>query len=690
MRIPGRKIWRAFAELDRFSDEQCARFVRAANRGFWWWCLRILVWGSCGVTMLAVVVAGVGFLTGRWERWFDDDIVEFVGDLPPWLAAGLLLPLVLLVIRDWLLIRRVRSILSGRGRCGGCGYGLLGLPVDEKLIVICPECGANTKVDQSLGELTVDGKGNARFQPSVDSLVVKTFWTARRKKWAIRGGLAATLVFVVLPLGAIGVREIWMRIEAGEARGDRAKFREEWEALLESAQPTGSSATDPDAWTFFAKIVEKHDAAFAALRQKDPERNPTGAVPMADLVYNPTKAPVDTGDAVMLQTQEERYREDMKSRELGLELVERLRKEGAFEQMAEMAATARSVPPFEIDWSRPLNEVFGPMLGKCRALLRVNAARMHLAREARDLDEFVRAAEANMALVRMARCGPNLIWQLVATAIQEANFQQCREYIAAGGPPELAGRLLEALKRQGVGTRYAAAVDGDRLVADDTIAWLFSEPSRVRYGMRSDAVKAIVGNGPANAPISQFRIGSYRDNRDKADACYNEAKARMGLESWERSASTADAREFPLVEAFLFAFDSVMKARDHGLVSERAFELSLRIEDFRVEHWSAPETLEALPGVNDKAIFRDPLTGGTFGYSREMKFDWTQFPEPEFDEAAKKALMRQSYLLYSAGHDGVIDFKGDGKVFAPLHEVAWNSIPRGADVLLTPMPKRQK
>ncbi|MGH7243492.1 MAG: hypothetical protein ACREJD_08765 [Phycisphaerales bacterium] len=35
MRIPGRKIWRAFRELDEFSDEQCRRFVNRASPWGW-------------------------------------------------------------------------------------------------------------------------------------------------------------------------------------------------------------------------------------------------------------------------------------------------------------------------------------------------------------------------------------------------------------------------------------------------------------------------------------------------------------------------------------------------------------------------------------------------------------------------------------------------------------------------------
>ena len=40
MRVPGTKIYRAFAELDRFNDEQCERFLSVAQKPFWRWCMR--------------------------------------------------------------------------------------------------------------------------------------------------------------------------------------------------------------------------------------------------------------------------------------------------------------------------------------------------------------------------------------------------------------------------------------------------------------------------------------------------------------------------------------------------------------------------------------------------------------------------------------------------------------------------
>ncbi len=599
MRIPGRKIHRAFPELDRFSDDQCARFVRAANRGFWWGSLRFVVWGATGGCILAAVVVGGSLLLGTWQTWLGEDLVEMLALLPPWLILLAVVPLLLLAARDWLLCRRVRSILATRGRCQGCGYGLLGLPVDEKLVVTCPECGAKTTVDRSLGELTVDAQGNTRFQPSSDAMRThQIFWTATRRKWGIRAGIAATILFVVLPGGALGVHEILLMQQATEARADRQRFRAEWEAHVEASQPAGSSASDPDAWTVFESIEAKHDVAYRVLMQRDPDRNPTGAVPLPDLIYHPPSPPVDLGDPVAYQNLQARYREDMKSRELALDLMEQLRRDGVFLEMAEMATMRRTVPHLPVDWTRPLSDLMAPMLGKCRAILRINTARMYLAQLSGDDEEFLRATEANLALVRLARSGPTVIWQLVADAIQDVTFAQCRRYFAMGAPAPLAGKLLEMMQRQRSEADYAYGIAGDRLSTNDTIAWLFSEPSRVRYGLRSQAVASYIGNaafsaklaGNASSIVPTLHPGlkSYSDNRDASDACFNEAAAHVKQECWERAAATANANEYPLVDAFLIGFTQIMGANDHAILNRRAFELLLRIEAFRAEHGSLP------------------------------------------------------------------------------------------------------
>src|SRR5882724_8981274 len=109
MRLLVRRIYRAFPELDRYGDEQCRRFVSAANRGW----RRGLHW----TFILTLVVGGVVL-----SAWAADHAFEVSNEYQNsqrrdvlWadVAAGLLtIPLFLagplggLVAGDFLLRRR--------------------------------------------------------------------------------------------------------------------------------------------------------------------------------------------------------------------------------------------------------------------------------------------------------------------------------------------------------------------------------------------------------------------------------------------------------------------------------------------------------------------------------------------------------------------------------------------------------
>lgn len=693
MRIPGSKIYRAFPELDQFSDDQCRKFVRAANRGFWWASLRIFLWVSGSISVLAFAAVGLSFLTGAWQTWLGESVVEFVGGLSPWLLLALLVPLMALVLRDWMLIRLVRSILRNRGCCSRCSYGLLGLPVDEDLCVTCPECGARTKVDPSLGELTKDAQGNTRFVPSADSLVVRKFWTPGRKKWAIRIGAAAILVFVVLPLSALAVREGLMQLDASKASSDRTRIRAEWAALLEESQPQGSSLGEADAWTLQQSISNAHDRVFKQLMVTDPKRNPDGDVPLVDLIYRSPlpPGPDDTEATSGSSSDRERYEHDLKSRELGLELLKEMREAGAFEDFDRMCKARRALPNIVVDPNRPLSEVLLSEIGRCRALFRMNAARMYLARQSGDLDEYVRAAEANFALIRMLRCGPTVIYQLVATAIQAGTLDQCSGYFADGAPPELAGKLRAAMARQHSVASYPYGIRGERLMAADTIAWLFEKPSRVRLGMRSSAVVELLGTNMSSTPLSESWAGWYGDNKTVVEDFFAEKITNAKADPWQRSSKSVDTSRYPLVDRFVGGYSMILYAQDRDLAIGRGFELVLRIEEFRAEHGALPESLDDLAIEAGSDVAQDPYSGNSFGYFVFDDAGREELAQSWLDNDSRAQLIRQGYLLISAGPDGRIDFQNwrDASSLLQVWEAPDRAREPGKDVLLTPMQQKR-
>ena len=160
MRIPKSKIYRAFPELDNFSDEQCQRFMQ-----------RIRVSGSRKsipmIVFLAVTGAGLalacgvsGIVLGLVEEELRSrrngavlsifDFVVFVVTIGLPVFFGL-------IARDLMLRRHLKLVINeklNRIRCLKCRYILIGQVVHEDR-VICPECGFAMFLDQ-LGIVEAD------------------------------------------------------------------------------------------------------------------------------------------------------------------------------------------------------------------------------------------------------------------------------------------------------------------------------------------------------------------------------------------------------------------------------------------------------------------------------------------------------------------------------------------------------
>ncbi len=154
MRLPLSKVYRAFPELDRFSDEQCRAWQQLAN-DYW-------PWKRIGALLLAVAMFPVmwaGLMTlvtllGNWSGFrplndlpapFGLMVVLLFVALPIFAAA-----LVSLSIRDWWTRRCLRRFIDDR--ICSCGYSLLGLPhepFEDRARVHCPECGTWHKINNA-------------------------------------------------------------------------------------------------------------------------------------------------------------------------------------------------------------------------------------------------------------------------------------------------------------------------------------------------------------------------------------------------------------------------------------------------------------------------------------------------------------------------------------------------------------
>jgi ribosomal protein S27E len=155
MRLPVDKIYRAFPELDRFSDAQCRDFVERAIdvraslfRAVLWarifWAIVVIVLGIASLIPIGI------YLNRGGRRIVESDLYFTI-------IAPVLLILAAIIgvggqylIRDYVLRRTIRDrILTAK--CPRCEYGLLGLPCigdGDASAITCPECGTTTMLLQ--------------------------------------------------------------------------------------------------------------------------------------------------------------------------------------------------------------------------------------------------------------------------------------------------------------------------------------------------------------------------------------------------------------------------------------------------------------------------------------------------------------------------------------------------------------
>jgi len=143
MRIPLAKLYRAFPELDRFTDEECERYVIQVTRDkrFRWWVegLAELAWVAASVGVMVVtprLLAALGApLRVEREHWLALSILVVVGGA---LLFGY-------IVRDRHFIRAVRRAMHD-ARCPRCKHSLVGLPLLDGGTGFQPESGAAERV----------------------------------------------------------------------------------------------------------------------------------------------------------------------------------------------------------------------------------------------------------------------------------------------------------------------------------------------------------------------------------------------------------------------------------------------------------------------------------------------------------------------------------------------------------------
>ena len=654
MRVPLSNIWRAFPELDRFTDEQCRRFVRAAcTRGWQRHAHRVTL---CGLLVILVVAsfAMISFL----YAWLDDHYhfrttllsLIFVSLI---LFSGFFIPSVLvMLIRDRLLLRRVRYVLRARGTCPACQYSLLGIVVSEDNVVICPECGLEVEADPSLRELTTDEQGRTRFMPT-EGIEGSRFWTARRKRRVKRVAIGlGVFVFLGFPAGW-GLYELFLYSQAKTAASERPGVAGMME-FLESHQPSGTTPSDPNAFDVFYEIQMLRGPIAAEVSAQPKYIGDEWSYPyypLFDEIYSPETGDLDDDDRLRNRI----------GRELAEELLVAYREGGIFDKIDSLASAPRAIRPMMVGANQPLLEVVLPELGELRELSRINGARMHLALQAGDQDEFLAAFESNLALARILSHQPFVIDSLTAFSIEQVAHSQLRYLFLQHPDADWLDGIEAAIARQRVSLPRDHMFRGEQLVTLDTVAWFFSDTRNTRFGRFSPRLNSM-GGGLDSAELG-MRLGTYAKNRDSLNEYYDAIAEAAMLDPYERTAVLNYSGNLLLLDLLLPVTHRALGFMSQVEASRRGTTVMLALERHYLVHGSYPNSLAALVPDYLKALPRDPWTGEPMRYRR-------------LDTEGPK------YVLYSVGPDA----KDDGGQ-PDAGYIGWRN--RNPDLILSP-PRRER
>ena len=142
------KAYRAFPELDRFSDRECQKFMARIVRGK---IAAQVLWAG------VAFVVGLGVWIGAWWairlslQTMNLSVSKAFDSLPPWGIAAIVIGwfssgfIAVFLVRDFWLGRELRRVVDVL-RCE-CGYSVIGLAVEgveRDAAVLCPECGRKT------------------------------------------------------------------------------------------------------------------------------------------------------------------------------------------------------------------------------------------------------------------------------------------------------------------------------------------------------------------------------------------------------------------------------------------------------------------------------------------------------------------------------------------------------------------
>lgn len=645
MRLITRKIWRAFPELDRFSDEQCTRFMMGAKRDWWVWrLLRLLAaitaFFVSALLLWAVLWVSIALMTGGRPSGRGLDL------LSNWGAAimllGVVVPfavamLVAFSVRDALLRRRLRAVINNRGTCAGCGYLLLGMPVNADLKVTCPECGGETEVDASIAELQqvavakpgTDGDVRTEFRPSARVTRPSTSPEQRRRRRRLVLTVVAAIALIVLtPLVILGWNELAMRIDAKQA----ATLRPGGPGLTKVIGALPAPSNDVIGWEEFQKVRVLIAEADRAVWQ-------TGSGSVGEQPAHPDYSWV--GEVIGEDFRGDRAAAE-ESRRIAERMLEEMRRRSVFDLMKQMRTAGDLSPQFSVAPGQPLINILLPELAQCREMARINKARALTALAADDPAEFADAIENVHFLARLCEREPTVISRLVSVAIDALGDGVCKRALMTRRAVAWSDAVAQGQRRRLPEIPYSYTLEGERTITVDSACMFYENTSNVRR-RQLELTQERMEKG------TKIRVGRLDEVIAEINRGYDAAVANAVLPPFQRTAGQdAEKSELWVVHTLMPSILKAQRSFDQVEADRQGVAVMVALERFRAVRGAYPERLdELLPGFL-ASIPLDAWAGQPMCYRR-------------IDGATDPA--GRGYLLYVRGMDKTDDGGKPGEFY---------------------------
>lgn len=639
-------LYRAFPELDRFSDTQCIRFVRTANRSLWVTMLRRIMLTAAGLATTAIVGGGFWLIYAALQM----RPARFVGGVGFYLYY--LVPLVLaaatgfvaaMLVRDRWLLSRVRRVIRERALCLQCRYLLLGLPLTDDGKIVCPECGYSTEVDPSLGELTdpsIPRKKTNRGAGMVEQSSPPTRAPRSRFRLIVRTAtIAACLLF---SLGALWFG--WFALSMASAKpGTSVNYSAKMRAHVGQYAPDAARDDSPEGYATLVRVCDEFDALLLRVEKAD-AASPEALQSRGDATRSAdTRIDFNVVVCPWLLTPDLNAASNLRRARLAIDAM-------TGDPLLKTLDEAARAKGFVRSWqTRPLINTMLFDLSSLRQLTRASRNRMVDRAAAGDWDQAARSCEHVMCVGRLVSHDGVVISRLTGTAIYAVGLRWTRDVVSTHHPDEATiGRLDRIIDEQTRRPGLDYTFNGERLWALDAIQSIHTDDGWLIVSNAGDAIVeprlGFASNGaswqnflslafPKRARVEAAANGMY----DQLIASCTQPKDLRAatLRSTDQQVRTL-GNGYKVIDMLAPAFGTVWQSEDQINMDITGTRVMLAIERHRASTGNYPASLAEVEPMLDQRLTTDPLSGRPWGYQR------LETPDR----------FGRGYLLYSLGADG--------------------------------------